>query len=1017
MAKSSAKMFEEMISQVDRLPNDMPQDYKYRKRKNDAKGAESERAPVKLQQPHAVNSKVDSKTKSVVNNLMETNNRFQTTQNTIIQQQTEVNKDQLAEDRAQTDLLQQQHRTMRDMNQTMERMYLMLKAQNDKLNPKIQQRAANDSKAYDPDAGKPKDDSVLDSIGGLIGGALDLLGGGRGRRGRDRDKREPNKPKRQQRADERMRNRGGGRAGRVGGFIGSAGELFQRAKAGGAGAFARLRGAGKAAMEGMRSAGGNRYAKVAAAAVAGGAALWTGKKMLEGDLGSISEKYESGGRGVDTVSKGTGDHGGVSYGKHQLSSKSGTMQKFVNSPENEKFAQYFEGLTPGSAQFNAVYSQLAKERGEEFGFAQQNFIRRTHYDPAMRKLQDNGIDFSGRSRALNELVFSTATQYGPGGAPSKIMRALRGMDVNSMSDAEIITAIQDNKAANTHIDFKSSSVETQQSITGRAGREKADLLAMLQAEQDEREGRDREEVERLRKAAEKSDVVTTEDLTADAAPSTTQPDATVMPSQPVGVLPIAAPAESSGIDPVTGLATGGLLAGAAAATAARVKSKRSGATIADPAAIKGKIEATPGTKAVVAGEKQVGEEILEAGTKTAGKAAGKGLVKGVPVIGPVLTAADAAMILTDDSLSKEEKMREGAGLAGGTAGALAGGKAGAAGGAAVGAGIGAFFFGAGAVPGAAIGGIIGGIGGSVAGYFGGEYLGKEAYDAMTEEDAPVVQTATNTDLKKNTTVPEQPVGIFPLAKSVDKAPVSSPLVQAAKAVEPKPALPVTDNQSELAVNQLKDNKPQAVDLQAGKTTLMVVPVPMPAKVDTESAKSTVAETPVKTEPVTQAAPTSVTVDSKPIMHAMGEVAKAPAALVNTVNGVTSSAADMMVNSANAVANAANNTANNVVSSVKPSVQHTPAPKHTAASWSGVASATPQRVESVAAQHDTPMAREAFTSVQNVNVDNQQPSPVMGSPERIKSKGIAESNSVRPELKDVPPMISDFGITFINAGII
>src|SRR5262249_46471025 len=40
-------------------------------------------------------------------------------------------------------------------------------------------------------------------------------------------------------------------------------------------------------------------------------------------LGSLSEKYESGGRGPGTVSTGKGDLGGVSYGTYQLSSKVG----------------------------------------------------------------------------------------------------------------------------------------------------------------------------------------------------------------------------------------------------------------------------------------------------------------------------------------------------------------------------------------------------------------------------------------------------------------------------------------------------------------------------------------------------------------------------------------------------------------------------------------------------------------------------------------------------------------------
>lgn len=40
-------------------------------------------------------------------------------------------------------------------------------------------------------------------------------------------------------------------------------------------------------------------------------------------LGMTSARRESGGRGAETISTGKGDHGGVSYGTYQLSSKAG----------------------------------------------------------------------------------------------------------------------------------------------------------------------------------------------------------------------------------------------------------------------------------------------------------------------------------------------------------------------------------------------------------------------------------------------------------------------------------------------------------------------------------------------------------------------------------------------------------------------------------------------------------------------------------------------------------------------
>ena len=50
-------------------------------------------------------------------------------------------------------------------------------------------------------------------------------------------------------------------------------------------------------------------------------------------LGTLSSKYETGGRGPGIVSTGKGDAGGVSYGSYQMSSKLGVAAKFVSQPD------------------------------------------------------------------------------------------------------------------------------------------------------------------------------------------------------------------------------------------------------------------------------------------------------------------------------------------------------------------------------------------------------------------------------------------------------------------------------------------------------------------------------------------------------------------------------------------------------------------------------------------------------------------------------------------------------------
>lgn len=196
------------------------------------------------------------------------------------------------------------------------------------------------------------------------------------------------------------------------------------------------------------------------------------KKVLSSEkIGGVSEQFESGGRGVGTVSSGSGDYGGVSYGKHQLASANGSMSQFLASPEAKNLSADFNGLTPGTAQFNERYREVAGTRTKEMEDAQYQYLVRTHYAPTAEKLEKNlGINMDQRSRAFKEMVYSTSMQYG-GNAASKIQRALNGKDINSMTDEQIIDAVQRDKYANVQNDFRSSSPQVQQGVAARTLKE------------------------------------------------------------------------------------------------------------------------------------------------------------------------------------------------------------------------------------------------------------------------------------------------------------------------------------------------------------------------------------------------------------------------------------------------------------------------------------------------------------------------------------------------------------------
>lgn len=163
-----------------------------------------------------------------------------------------------------------------------------------------------------------------------------------------------------------------------------------------------------------------------------------------GRLGSLSEQYESGGRGPGAVSSGRDDPGGVSYGIYQLASRTGTAQKFVAN-EGRRWAGDFGRATPGSAEFSRSWKAIAKREPESFAQAQHDFIQRTHYQPAIDAVRVKcAIDLDSRHRAVRDAVWSVAVQHG--GAARILAAAIADADADfsradSAYDRRLIEAI------------------------------------------------------------------------------------------------------------------------------------------------------------------------------------------------------------------------------------------------------------------------------------------------------------------------------------------------------------------------------------------------------------------------------------------------------------------------------------------------------------------------------------------------------------------------------------------------
>jgi len=208
---------------------------------------------------------------------------------------------------------------------------------------------------------------------------------------------------------------------------------------------------------------------------------------LADEVGILSAKYETGGRGPGVVSTGVGDPGGVSYGSYQMASKMGVVQRFV-AQAGFQWAQDFQGLTAGTAPFTAVWKRIAAAQTDAFQKAQHGFIKKSHYDPLAAKiLAENKVDVNTRSFAVQNVVWSTAVQHG--GATPIVGRAIATLTCDCSDptyDKQLICAIyaeRGRKKPDGNLAyFGKSSPSVQAGVAKRFQNEQTDALAMLAKE-------------------------------------------------------------------------------------------------------------------------------------------------------------------------------------------------------------------------------------------------------------------------------------------------------------------------------------------------------------------------------------------------------------------------------------------------------------------------------------------------------------------------------------------------------
>jgi murein DD-endopeptidase MepM/ murein hydrolase activator NlpD len=210
-------------------------------------------------------------------------------------------------------------------------------------------------------------------------------------------------------------------------------------------------------------------------------------KALAAELGTLSAKYETGGRGPGVVSSGAGDYGGVSYGSYQMATNTGTVKSFVTQ-SSFPWRQDFQNLTPGTADFSACWKRIAANQTDAFQKCQHEYIKQTHYDRLVSKiLNEDYVDINTRSGALQNVVWSTAVQHGPGTPIVHRACSTLGCKVDDPTyDEKLIRAIyaeRGRKKPDGNLAyFGKSSPSVQTGVANRFKNEMQDALAMLAKE-------------------------------------------------------------------------------------------------------------------------------------------------------------------------------------------------------------------------------------------------------------------------------------------------------------------------------------------------------------------------------------------------------------------------------------------------------------------------------------------------------------------------------------------------------
>jgi hypothetical protein len=125
-----------------------------------------------------------------------------------------------------------------------------------------------------------------------------------------------------------------------------------------------------------------------------------------------------------------------------------------------------------------AWKAIAAGNPAHFAQLQHDFIKQTHYAPALRDIAERtGINLAQAPRAVQEMLWSTAVQHGAKGAADIFCATLETQSTRPGSPLtqDFITSVYATRARK----FRLSSPEVQEAVQRRFQEERAQMLAMF----------------------------------------------------------------------------------------------------------------------------------------------------------------------------------------------------------------------------------------------------------------------------------------------------------------------------------------------------------------------------------------------------------------------------------------------------------------------------------------------------------------------------------------------------------